>query len=288
MSNVMKKLHTILVILALFISSAVSAEQYTLSIQPTLPKNAVMESYQPLADYLSKQTGHKIKIKAYRNFFTYWQKMKNSDDFDLVLDAAHFTDYRASNKNYTVLAKIPNTVSFSVVTLDDVLLFDIDDLVLEKIATMTSPGLGGIRLYEIFHNPTRLPIQVTVNDSNEAVNAIVQGRAVAAIIPTPLVNNYDYLNTVMTTKSVPHMAFSASPNVPEVVQHDIQNALLKASSSKDGQAMLKQLNLKKFEPTNGKEYAGYASLLKDIFGYVPDEAVLTQNGIKSRRLISGL
>lgn len=275
----MKKLHMTLVILALFFCTAVSAREYTLSIQPTLPKDAVMKSYQPLADYLSKQTGHKIKIKAYRNFFTYWQKMKNTNDFDFVLDAAHFTDYRAWNKNYSVLAKIPNTVSFSIVTLDDVLLFDMDDLVLEKIATMTSPGLGGIRLYEIFHNPTRLPIQVTVNNSSEAVNAIVQGRAVAAIIPTPLVNNYDYLNTVMTTKSVPHMAFSASPNVPEVVQRDIQNALLKANSSKDGQAMLKRLDLKKFESTNREEYAGYSSLLKDLFGYVPNEARLSQKGI---------
>ena len=275
----MKKLYKILVMLPLLFCMDAVAREYTLSIQPTLHKDAVLKSYQPLADYLSEQTGHKITIKAYRNFFTYWQKMKNTNDFDFVLDAAHFTDYRIWSKSYSVLAKIPNTVSFSVVTLDDVLIFDVDDLVLKKIATMTSPGLGGIRLYEIFQNPTRLPVQVTVSDSNEAVSALVQGRALAAIIPTPLVNNYDYLNTVMTTKSVPHMAFSASPNVPEVVQHDIQIALLKANSSKNGQAMLKQLKLKKFESTNREEYAGFSKLLKDLFGYEPNEEQLSQNEI---------
>ena len=275
----MKNLHKILIMLSLFVFADVSAQEYTLSIQPTLPKDSVMKSYQPLADYLSKQTGHEIKIKAYRNFFTYWQKMKNTDDFDFVLDAAHFTDYRIWNNNYSVLAKVPNTVSFSVVTRDDVLIFDMDELVLEKIATMTSPGLGGIRLYEIFHNPTRLPIQVTVNDSSEAVNAVAEGKALAAIIPTPLVNNYDFLNTVMTTQSIPHMAFSASPNVPEVVQRDIQNALLKARNSKEGQKMLKQINLEKFEPTSHEDYEGYSNLLKGLFGYVSQEEQISQNRI---------
>lgn len=275
----MKYLYKTLLILALFVYADVSAEEYTLSIQPILSRDAVMKSYQPLADYLSKQTGHKIKIKAYRNFFTYWQKMKNMEEFDFVLDAAHFTDYRIRTNDYSVLAKIPNSVSFSLVTSDDVLIFDIDELVLKKIASMTSPGLGGIRLYEIFGNPTRLPIQVTVNDSSEAVNAIVEGKAVAAIIPTPLVNNYDFLNTVMTTKSVPHMAFSASPKVPDIVKRDVKRALINASFSKDGQQMLNKMKLENFESTSYKEYEGYSSLLKDLFGYVPPEMKLSHNRI---------
>lgn len=275
----MKNSYKTLVILALIFCTEVSAREYTLSIQPTLPKDVVMKSYQPLADYLSKQTGHKITVKAYRNFFTYWQKMKNTNDFDFVLDAAHFTDYRIWKKGYSVLAKIPDTVSYSIVTRSDVLILDTDELVLEKVATMTSPGLGGIRLYEIFQNPTRLPIQVTVNDTNEAVDAIMQGKALAAIIPTPLVKNYDDLNTVMTTKSVPHMAFSASPEVPEIVQRDIQSALIKAKNSRDGQEMLRKINLEKFEATSQKEYEGYSSLLKDLFGYVPNVEHLSQSGI---------
>jgi len=273
----MKNLHKFLAIIALFLCTDVSAQEYTLSIQPTLPKDAVLKTFQPLADYLSEQTGHKIKIKAYRNFFTYWQKMKNMNDFDFVLDAAHFTDYRIWSKGYSVLAKIPNTVSFSIVTLDDVLILDIDELVLKKIATTTSPGLGGIRLYEIFQNPTRLPIEVTVNDADEAIDALVKGKAVAAIIPTPMVSKYDNLNTVMTTKAVPHMAFSASPNVPEAVQRDIQNALIEANHSNEGLAMLKNINLEKFDPTTAQEYSGYSSLLKGLFGYVPYEEQLSQN-----------
>ena len=91
-----------------------------------------------------------------------------------------------------------------------------------------------------------MPIQVTVNDSNEAVTAVVDGKALAAIIPTPLDNKYHNVNPVMTTKSVPHMAFSASPNVQESVQRNIHLALVKAYKSKEGRQLLMQINLKKY------------------------------------------
>lgn len=275
----MKNLPGLFILLLILFNAKVSAQEYTLSIQPMLPKDTVEKSYQPLASYLSKHTGHKITVKAYRNFFTYWQKMKNTKNFDLVLDAAHFTDYRVQKKNYTILAKIPETVSYSIVTHEDVLILDTDELVLEKIATTTSPGLGGIRLYEIFKNPTRLPVQVTVNNSIEAIDAVVEGKAMAAIIPTPLVTRYDYLNTVTTTKSIPHMALSASPNVPEVVKRDIQRALINAYKSKDGKQMLARLKLEKFISTSAKDYDGYAGLLKDLFGYDSPDMQLIQQGL---------
>ncbi|VAW55013.1 hypothetical protein MNBD_GAMMA06-1384 [hydrothermal vent metagenome] len=275
----MKTIFKVLLIATLFAYSNIFAQEYTLSIQPTLSKEETIKSYQPLADYLSKETGHKIKIKAYRNFFTYWQKMKSEKNFDFVLDAAHFTDYRIVEKNYSVLAKIPNTISFSIVTRNDVFIFDTDELVLEKIATTPSPSLGGIRLYEIFQNPARLPIQVTVHDTSEAVKAIADGKVLAAIIPTPLVSNYDYLNTVMTTTPVPHMAFSASSKVPEEVKNDIKNALIQADNSEDGRIMLGKVKSEKFEKTSAKDYAGYSKLLKGLFGYVPSEEQVSQIGI---------
>ena len=134
-----------------------------------------------------------------------------------------------------------------------------------------------LRLYEIFQNPTRLPIQLTVNDSSEAINAVVEGKALAAIVPTPVANNYGFLNTVMTTKAIPNMAFSASPNIPEAVQRDIQNALIEAHNTKDGQEMLKRVKLDGFESTSAKEYEGYSDLLKDSFGYVAPAEFLSQN-----------
>jgi len=44
---------------------------------------------------------------------------KKKKGFDLALDTAHATDYRIKNQGYTVLAKPPDTASFSIVTGED-------------------------------------------------------------------------------------------------------------------------------------------------------------------------
>ena len=101
-------------------TSASQAAEYTLAIQPILPQEELKKNFQPLADYLSKATGHKITITTQRNFVFYWHKMrKGKKGFDLVMDATHFTGYRIQNLGYTVLAKLPDTVSFSAVTHED-------------------------------------------------------------------------------------------------------------------------------------------------------------------------
>lgn len=263
----MNRLQAIIIAMVVLLHTNVMAQQYTLSIQPILSKDKVITTYQPLADYLSKQTGQQITIKAYRSFFAYWQKMKKVENFDFVLDAAHFTDYRIQNYDYTVLAKIPDTVSFSLVTHEDLFIFEAEELILKRVATMSSPGLGGIRFYEIFNDPSRLPGEITVNNSDEAVNAIADGRADAAIIPSPLVKNYEFLNTVMTTEQIPHMALSASPVVPVDVMRSIQKALTNANQSVEGSVMLEKIALPGFVSTDKKEYLGYSKLLNGIFGY---------------------
>lgn len=265
----MNMIRPIIICLTVLLHGNALAQEYTLSIQPIWTKEKIITAYQPLADYLTENTGHKITIRTYRNFFTYWQKMKKAENFDLVLDAAHFTDYRIQNSDYTVLVKIPDTVSFSLVTHEDIFVFEPEELILKNVATTPSPGLGGIRLYEIFDNPARLPREVTVNNSDEAVDAIAEGRADAAIIPSPLVGNYEFLNTVITTEPVPHMALSASPTVPFDVKQNIIKLLANAHNTATGKLMLERAGLTKFLGTSAEEYSGYSTLLKDSFGYTP-------------------
>jgi hypothetical protein len=193
--------------------------------------------------------------------------MKKAKDMDFVLDAAHFTDYRIQKKDYRPLVKLPDTVSFTVVTREDDFVFDMEELISKRIATMPSPSMGAVRLNEMFPNPARLPFYITASDSVDAVNRLLKASVDAAIIPSPLVNNYDSLNTVTTTEPVPHMALSASPDVPEDVSAQVKQALINASKTEKGKAMLKALNLAGFEATDKETYAGYAKLLDGMFGY---------------------
>lgn len=257
--------------ITLFILSVISgstiAEKYTLSVQPILPRKQIEQSYRPLADYLSEKTGHEFVITSYRDFLTYWVRMKRSKNLHFILDAAHFTDFRIQRKDYQVLVKIPDTVSFTVVTNEDNFVFDMEELVSKKIASMPSPGLGALRINEMFPNPLHLPVCIQVSDSVAAVNRVLDGSVDAAIIPSPLVGNYDSLNSVISTEPVPHMALSASPVVPKEVAQAVKKALLDAAKTPDGKKMLADINLSGFENTNSETYAGYADLLEGVFGY---------------------
>lgn len=243
------------------------ALDFLLSIQPILPQSQIIKAYQPLADYLSTKTGHNITIKAHNNFLTYWANLRRSRGMDLVLDAAHFTDYRVQKKNYTVLARLPDTVSFSIVTHEDNLIFDADELVLKKVATMVSPSVGAIRLLNLFKDPMRQPRIIYASNSNDAARRVKDGEAFAAIVPTALVSSYEGLNTVMTTDSLPHMAFSASPSVPADIAASIKQALVTAKDTPEGQSMLQKINFPSFEDSNASIYKGHAVLLKDVLGY---------------------
>jgi hypothetical protein len=260
--------------LFVFLSTAIGysansqAAEYSLAIQPILPQEELKKSYQPLADYLSQVTGHTITITTQRNFLFYWTKMrKGKKGFDLVLDAAHFTDYRIKAQGYTVLAKLPYTVSFSIVTSEDSFIMDEEELIGLRIATMPSPSLGSLRLEELFTNPMRIPVYIWETNTTIAVDKLISGEIDAAIIPTRLASTYDNLNLVLTTEPVPHMGLSASPTVPADVVEKIRQALVNAHTTDQGKKMLAALKIDNFEPATSETYDGYSDLLKEVFGY---------------------
>lgn len=244
-----------------------AAATYTLVVQPIQSPEATRKAFTPLAEYLSRATGDRIRLVTAINFVAYWETMKKGDQYDLVLDAAHFTDYRVKRMDYTPLVKIKDVVSFSLVTREDNPVLEPKELIGKPIALLSSPSLDAMRLAQIFPNPLRQPVLIQVNNAEEAAHKIETGEAAAAMIPTPMVNRFPFLYTVLTTAQVPHMALSASPRVPAETREKIRKALLEADKTPEGQALLESLKLAGFEPASAKQYDGYASLLQGVFGY---------------------
>lgn len=243
------------------------AEGLNLYVQPIASVSDTVRTFKPLADYIAEKIGQPVQVRTESSFFAYWQRMRSGKGFDLVLDAAHFTDYRIKRYGYVVLVKIPDTVSYSLVSRQDLLLFDAQELLGGTIATAASPSLGGVRLAEIFPNPVRQPTIIPTNNFQLALEKLHKGESDAALIPTPLVNNDNTVNTVMTTKPVPHMALSASPNLDIKTRQIIRRALLDATRDAKGQEMLKAINNSKFERANNALYDGYSDLLLEVWGY---------------------
>ena len=253
--------HGLLAAVFLLFSHSLLAGEWSLSIQPVLSKKHIEQAYQPLADYLSKQTGETIRIRAHRNFIAYWASLQKMDGFDFVLDAAHFTDYRLQHMGYHLLARLPDTVTFSLVTRGDKLIFDVDELIARRVASLSPPSVGALRLLQLFPDPMRQPRMVYVNSSEDAVRKVIDGKADAAMIPNALVPRFDNLNTVLTTEPLPHMGFSASPDVPQALRSRVSLALRRASLTPAGRKMLQQLRFPAFIPASPQDYKGYARLL---------------------------
>jgi len=82
-----------------------------------------------------------------------------------------------------------------------------------------------------------------------------------------MLGNFPQLNVVSTTEQWPHVALSASRNVPSDVAQLVSDALLNASNSPEGKPMLSAVNFPGFEKAAPAIYEGYSDILKSAWGY---------------------
>jgi phosphonate transport system substrate-binding protein len=236
------------------------------AVQPILEKDATIRFYQPLVEYLRKETGLDIEFESSINFLTYWQKTRRGD-FDLVLDAAHFTAYRMTQLDYQPIAKVPGTVSYSLITTPDLLIFEADELIGKHVACAAPPSLGMVRLQEMFTNPLREPVIKESPSAEKAINMLENGQVVAAMVPTPLLNIYPDFNVVATTEPAPHVTFSVSPGVSTENREKLRKALLGAAKTPEGQLVLERINFPALESPAPGIYKGYEKLLMNTWGF---------------------
>ncbi len=246
-------------------------EPLVLIIQPILSAERTRQAFQPLADYLGRVTGRPCEIRTLPNFLAYWEVIRRNRGYHLVLDAAHFTDYRVQKLSFRVLAKIPDTVSYSLIVHESNPVFDPIELTGRTIASLGPPSIGAARLNSLFLNPSRQPIIVEVESAEEAMDLLLKHNVQAAVLPTPLVSQQmaqgGGIYVVTTTEPIPHIALSAAPTVDAALVERIRTALLNADKTEEGRAMLKAINFPKFDPATPQMYAGHSNILKEYWGY---------------------
>ena len=267
------QLVTLSLALSLVTADAVAAEEdyLVLAIQPVLTEARTREAFAPLAEYLSKISGKKLRLYTRPNFLSYWDTLRRGGDYDLAFDAAHFTDYRVKKLGYTVLAKVPDTVSYSLIVLDGNPTFDPAEMVGRRIATLGTPSIGAARLNAMFPHPARQPITVEVESAENGMQLLLDGKVDGAILPTPIVSQRmaqgGGISVVTTTEAIPHIAISASPQVDANTRELIRNALIDATKTEDGRKMLKKIGFERFDPATPAVYAGQAEILKQYWGF---------------------
>lgn len=255
--------------LLLFSVMSVSAQAAALkfAIPPFLPKAELEKSFGPLVQKLSDMTGTPIELEVFPNYLAFWQETRTGSPFDIALDAAPTTDYRVQRQHWHVIAKLSGTVTQSLVTGPNDAVLDPSELINKKIAVQPSPSVSALTLYQLFPNPVQQPQLVFVDSNRAAADEVKAGKVAAAVIPTPIAAGYPTLNVVTTTAPLPFLAVSVGPTVSPAVAKSLQSALIKLGETPEGEALLKQSQLRAFTVATDGDYAGQEKLLEGTFGY---------------------
>lgn len=250
-------------------STAEAMRPLIMVVQPINSEATTETNYKPLVKYLREHTGRQIELQTVNNYHVFWGLTRRKEQFDIALDAAHMTSYRIAAQGYRVIAKVPLQVSYSLVTSEDSMILDIDELFGKRVATLPSPGLGAIRLLEMYPDMMHQPVLVRAQNTEDAVEKLRANEVAAAMIPTPLVAHFDGISVVDVTEAVPSPAISVSPRVSQQTASAISKALVDMENSEQGRAVLKMARLPGFEPAGDSDYAGYHTLLTGVWGYDP-------------------
>jgi phosphonate transport system substrate-binding protein len=261
-----------MLVIGLVIGTAqAEVRELVLGIAPLQGEMETRAQFQPLCDYLAEVTRLPCRVGTRPNFITYWETIRQGKDYNLVLDEAHFTDYRAQKMNFTVLAKIPNTVTYSLIIPRATKLDDPARLAGRRIATLGIPSMGAAQLNGLFTKPSKQPIPVEVDNAAAGFALLRDAKVAAAILPTPLVREEILrgapFRVLLSTAPLPHMGFSAAPDIGPELRQILRQALLNAHKTVRGRAMLARLGLERFDPANATVYAGQGRILKEYWGY---------------------
>ena len=247
-----------------------AAEDPCLAVQPVLSEQRTKKAFEPLAEFISQITGQPCHVHTRPNFLSYWTGAYKGE-YPFVLDAAHFTDYRIQKLGYTVLAKIPDTVSYSLVVPGDTLIFEPSELIGKLVAALGPPSIGAARMAQMFPNSLRQPVLVEVPTAGEGIRQLLAGEVAGALIPTPMVGQqmraWANLHVVTPTPPVPPIALSVSPQVDAAVRARLKRALVNAHNTPDGRRMLEGIGFPRFDPADATTYKGQAQVLEETWGY---------------------
>jgi ABC-type phosphate/phosphonate transport system substrate-binding protein len=246
---------------------ALAAETLVFSTAPTQTAAETVKLYQPLVDYLIRETGLSIQLKPAKNFVEYSNNIR-ADRYDLVFDGPHFAGWRVEKKGHHVFAKFPGTLSLAVVVRASSQYAKVDDLVGHEVCAVPSPNFLALVFLDQFTNPAREPRLIGVKNFPKGLECLRTRTAQAALFNINWWKKQDAtgMKVIFLSKAYPSRAFTAGPRVDKASRDKLQAALLKAhQAGVDG--VLKMFKKPRFVPSNDAEYLGLGPLLKPVWGY---------------------
>jgi hypothetical protein len=246
------------------------AANFTLTVEPTYPRDQAAEVYKPLLDYLQRTTGHTFTLRVAPSFNQHWRDLRGGVRTDFAFEEAHFADYRRLAQGFVPMARTEEDSQYAIVVSDpDLASQGTDGVVGRVVAGLGAPSLGYVLLYDSFRNPLQQPeLRALGSKWSDGPDLIFSGDVEGAVVPSYLAGENPALSVVWRSRTVPGRLLSASPTVSSSVRNAIRDALLKLHEDPEAFAAINELRFARLVPADGAQYVGLERLLAGTFGYV--------------------
>ncbi|MEJ2392807.1 MAG: PhnD/SsuA/transferrin family substrate-binding protein [Gammaproteobacteria bacterium] len=267
-----------LLVLGLWLfSSLATAQDLILTAPPREKPAAGQKQYGPLAAYLTKLFGHKVKYVFPGNWLKYQRDMRN-DKYDIIFDGPHFISWRILHLGNQAVVRLPGHLQFYLmVKKNDNKINNINDLVAKQFCGVPPPNLASLSIIAAFPNPVRQPVIKGIRGAGKAVfGAFMKGECEAAVLRTAYYKRFltqaqrDKVKIVYSSPPYPNQGITVSKRVTPREIKLMQQALTVGDGVKATAPILKRFGgkAKHFIPANDAEFKGINNLLEGvIFGW---------------------
>ena len=254
-----------LLLAALVASGPASAGEEGLSLLVQGPRAA--ERGRAIAAHLGPRVGVPVRPLAADHVLDHWIRVRRDGGADLVVDEAHFADYRAGAFAYRVIARVAGTQSFHLLARRSAALRGPEDLWAKRVAVVPAPSLAALRLLDLFAHPVRAPLLRGAASHRHALELLAAGEVEAAFVPVERHPGGAEFAVVLESEAAPGMAVSLSPRVGAETEAAIRDALLGPAAPDPRGGTGTPVAALRFEAAGTEHYSGYARLLRGTFGY---------------------
>jgi len=261
----------LLCFLLIFADAAVFADEtLTMGVFPRRNSGVTTKMFKPLSNYLSQETGVKIKLETAKNFPAFWRNVRGKR-----YDIAHFNQlhYLMSKDSvgYEVFAKNEefgkSVVAPAIAVRKDSGINTLEDLKGKriifgggKLAMIAHVGIKNL-LYDAGLTAKSYTSMMGKNPPNAAMAVYFKKADAAGIgdigLSVPILKKKININEMMiieTGKPHAHIPWVFKSSLPDDVKNKIKQAVGKLNSSPDGKKILKRAGMTGLVAASDRDY----------------------------------
>lgn len=262
---------------------------YILGIHPLHNPQKLFEVFNPLVEYLSKETGTNIKVEASKDYPSYDKKLA-SEAFDFGLPNP-FQTINSFNYHYEVINQVGSTDLFrgTILVRKDSDINAIEDLKGKSIAYPAPTALAATMMPQYFLQTNGLNLKTDTkthyvgSQESSMMNVYLKKTAAAATWPIPWIDLQknkpkiaSQLKVAWQTSTLPNNSFTYHKNkVPKELANKIRNLLANLHTHAEGIQLLKRMNIEQIHLASNQTYQPVVEFVKNFKQVIGDNHLLS-------------